>query len=162
MVAIHAVEFPVTVCLGGGDGGEICVKMEITDEEYELLKQCCRDGCDIESCPELEDLCNRITEESGDETERRMDECDSGEDIDYDSTYYIIEMPEEIEDLILAEEEAEAEREEAEEMREQERKEKEEREKKEQAKKEKAAGKKATTEKKQRKANSWQFLVLPH
>ena len=33
MIAIHAVEFPVTVCLGGGDGGEICVKMEITDEE---------------------------------------------------------------------------------------------------------------------------------
>jgi hypothetical protein len=37
------LEFWVTICLGNGDGGDVAVTLDVTDDEYELLKQCCRD-----------------------------------------------------------------------------------------------------------------------
>ena len=41
------LDFPVTVCLGRGDGGNVEVTVEVTDEEFELLKQCCREDGEI-------------------------------------------------------------------------------------------------------------------
>ena len=37
------LEFWVTICLGHGDGGDVAVEVDVSDKEYELLKQCCRD-----------------------------------------------------------------------------------------------------------------------
>lgn len=51
---MKSLEFLVTICLGGGDGGDVCVDVDVTDEEFELLKECCREGSDIEGYDGLE------------------------------------------------------------------------------------------------------------
>ncbi len=94
----NSLDFIVTLCLGGGDGGDVEVTVNVTDEEYELLRQCCREGIEIEDCEGLEDLCDRIKEAAADENESCMEFLDSDEEIDYDSISYIIGMPSEISD----------------------------------------------------------------
>ena len=87
------LEFTVNICLGYGDGGEIAVDVEVTDEEYELLKQCCREDDDIGSFEGLESLYERIVTEAGDESEfNDPEECDT----DYDEADYMVEIPYEI------------------------------------------------------------------
>ena len=89
------LEFPVMICLGGGDGGEVSVCVEVTDEEYELLIQCCREDAEIDGYDGLESLYDRIAEAARDE-----DECcssdDEEEDTYYDDAYYMISFPDEI------------------------------------------------------------------
>ena len=102
--------FDVTICLGGGDGGDVSVDVEVSEEEYELLKQCCRDYDDIDSYAGLEDLCQRIIAEAQAENDFRMENySDSDEEIDYGSVSYMIGMPSEIQDEIDEEEEEEEE-----------------------------------------------------
>lgn len=87
------LQFTVNICLGYGDGGEIAVNVEVTDEEYELLKQCCRENETVESFNGLEKMYERIVAEAGDESEfNDSEDCD----IDYDEAYYSVEIPFEI------------------------------------------------------------------
>ncbi len=40
------MKFTVAVCLGHGDGGDVCVDVCVSDEEFALLKRCYREGID--------------------------------------------------------------------------------------------------------------------
>ena len=62
------LEFWVTICLGHGDGGDVAVMLDVTDAEYELLKQCCRDDEEIEGYEGLEDLYERVVAAAKDES----------------------------------------------------------------------------------------------
>ena len=60
----HEVDFVVTVCLGRGDGGDEMVTLDVSDLEYEWMKQCCRMELDeLSECEALEDLCHRLAVE---------------------------------------------------------------------------------------------------
>ena len=93
---MRLLDFFVTLCLGGGDGGDVCVNVEVTEEEYELLKCCCRENEDINNYKGLRDLCQRIEEAARDENESCMMDFDMEEEIDYSSVSYMISIPEEI------------------------------------------------------------------
>ncbi len=86
------LEFWVTICLGHGDGGDVTVTIDVTDEEYELLKQCCREYEDIGSFEGLENLYERIVAAAKDESE--YCEPDDEDDIDYDDASYTVAIPE--------------------------------------------------------------------
>ena len=106
---MHEVEFQVTLCYGGGDGGDICVTVDVTDEEYELLKQCCREDEDISDYEELEDLVARIEAEAkGEDYACRPDSSEDEDEDDYEEDYddvtCMIQLPDEIYDLINEEE----------------------------------------------------------
>ena len=88
------LEFWVTICLGHGDGGDVAVTLDVTEAEYELLKQCCRDDEEIEGYEGLEDLYERVVAAAEDESE--CCEPDNCEDIDYDDVSYTIAIPDEI------------------------------------------------------------------
>lgn len=97
----RTLEFTVTICLGHGDGGDICVDVEVTNKEYKLLKECCREGEEIESFEGLEDLYKRVIAEARDESES----CDPEDcDIDYDDADYGVEIPYEIYEAVENEE----------------------------------------------------------
>lgn len=104
-----SLEFWVTICLGRGDGGDVTVTVDVTEEEYKLLKQCCRDYEDIDGYEGLEDLCRRIEEAAQEENEACMADYDTDEEIDYDSVSYMISMPDEIEAIIEEEDSNESE-----------------------------------------------------
>lgn len=88
------LEFWVTICLGHGDGGDVVVTMDVTAEEYELLKQCYRDDEEIEGYEGLEDLYERVVAAAKDESECcELDDC---EDIDYDDASYTVVIPDKI------------------------------------------------------------------
>lgn len=97
------LEFPVTICLGGGDGGEVAFDVEVTDEEFELLKKCCREDIEgIDSYEGLEDLYQRVIAEARGESEfNDPEDCY----IDYDDANYFVDMPYEIYQIIEAENE---------------------------------------------------------
>lgn len=95
---MRELEFEVTICLGGGDGGSVCVTVDVSDEEYDLLKQCCFEDEEIVGYEGLEELVERIQEAAADENERCLDELGEDEEIDYDSVSYMISFPEEIMD----------------------------------------------------------------
>lgn len=85
------LEFWITVCLGGGDGGDITVNVDVTEEEYELLVQCSREEDEIDMYAGLENLCERIREAAADE----VDSCNAefGIEEDYSDADYAIQMP---------------------------------------------------------------------
>ncbi len=101
----YSLEFTVTMCLGYGDGGDVCVTVDVTEKEYELLKQCCRDEIDIYDCGELEDLCSRIEAEARSENDFIMSGLGDDEEMDYDSISYMIDIPDEIYESVEEEEE---------------------------------------------------------
>ena len=85
------LEFWVTICLGHGDSGDVTVEVDVSDEEYELLKQCGRENEEIEYFDGLEDLYERVVEEVKEES--KSCEPDSCEDIDYDDADYTVAVP---------------------------------------------------------------------
>lgn len=89
------LEFTVSICLGGGYGGDICVEVEVTDKEYELLKKCCREGEEIESFKGLKPLYKRIVAAARDESE----------DFDPEDADYGIEIPDEVYEAVESEDE---------------------------------------------------------
>ena len=95
------MEFWVTICLGYGDGGDVCIEEPVSEEERELLMECCREDMDMCDCEGLEDLCERIENAARDESE-----CCGPEDdeTDYDDASYMIAIPDEICDAVEAEE----------------------------------------------------------
>ena len=87
---MRELEFEVTICLGGGDGGNVCVTVEVSNDEYKLLKKCYSEDEDIDGYPGLEDLVERIQEAAEDENDCCMDELGDDEEIDYDDVTYMI------------------------------------------------------------------------
>ena len=95
------LEFWVTICLGNGDGGDVAVTLDVTDAEYELLKQCCREDEDIDGFEGLEDLYERIVATARDESE--CCEPDDCEDMSYDDASYIVAIPDKIDNEVQEE-----------------------------------------------------------
>lgn len=85
------LEFWVTVCMGRGDGGDITVEVEVTDEEYEMLVQCSREEDEIEEYTGLEALCDRIRDEAAEQVE--CSNIEFGIEEDYSDAKYVIQMP---------------------------------------------------------------------
>ena len=78
------LEFWVTIYFGHGDGGDVVVTIDVSNEEYELLKQCCRDDEEVEGYKGLGDLYDHVVVAAKDESEScKPDDC---EDIDYRNT----------------------------------------------------------------------------
>ena len=78
--------FPVTICLGKGDGGDVLVQIDTSKEEYELLVEKCIEDEEISDCGEFEDLCSRIVLATEDECD--WEYSDAEEDLD-EATYLI-------------------------------------------------------------------------
>ena len=90
------LKFRVTICLGYGDGGDVRVKVGVTEKEYERLKQCCRDEEDSHDRWGLKGLCRRIEREARYENENCMSDFGCGEKINYQYASYLISIPHEI------------------------------------------------------------------
>ena len=86
MAKTHCVSFTVTVCLGGGDGGDVQVAVNASEAEYALLRE---NGGDPE-CEGLEDLTERILEAAQSEASFLMGEYSPDEEFDADRADYII------------------------------------------------------------------------
>ena len=95
------MKFVVTECLGYGDGGDIEVEVDVTEEEIEEMKQLVRDN-EEEFFDSIEGLYERIKQACRDEDPIWEDDEDSEEE-DYDDTYYRVEIPQEIYDAVEAE-----------------------------------------------------------
>ena len=108
-------EFDVTVCLGRGDGGDVCVSMSVSETEYELLKQCCRDDMSPADCAGLEELCAAIEEAAIDECRyafpRELGDDESTDEADnydeYADATCMISVPMEIWDEVNEEDDEE-------------------------------------------------------
>ena len=80
----------------------MAVTLDVTNAEYELLKQCCRDDEEIEGYEGLEDLYDRVVAAARDESEScEPDDC---EDIDYDDASYTVAIPDVIYNEVQEEE----------------------------------------------------------
>ena len=88
------LDFIVTICLGHGDGGDIIVTVDVTEEEYALLVECCREDDEISSYEGLEDLYDRIVEEAKDESQSCQPEDE--DEIDYDDACYRVDFPDQV------------------------------------------------------------------
>ena len=82
--------FRVTVCLGWGDGGDVDVRVSVTPDEFELLKECYREGIEIEDCTGLKRLYDTICEYAEDE------DIACGCDEDHSDASYMVHFPKEI------------------------------------------------------------------
>lgn len=91
------IEFPVTVCLGGGDGGDVSVVIPVTKEEFCKLLECCREEEEIATWEGLEELVSRIEEAAKDEAESSANELD--DDLDCSEADCIIAYPEDVSDI---------------------------------------------------------------
>ena len=91
----HLLSFRVTLCLGRGDGGDVMVRIWVTDDMYEKLLQLCREGMadSLDNFEEFEALCDEIRENAASMNEFYNDD---EEEINYDEISYIIYMADEI------------------------------------------------------------------
>ena len=62
------LRFPVTVCLGCGDGGDVVVSEHVTDKEFERLKKCYANDDDFGNYAGLKRLYKRICRDAIDES----------------------------------------------------------------------------------------------
>ena len=72
----YLIEFPVTVCMGHGDGGDVLVEVPVTSEEFIDLLNCYREDTEISDCENLENLVSRIESAAADEAETVAEELD--------------------------------------------------------------------------------------
>lgn len=94
--------FPVTACLGRGDGGEISVSVPVTDDEYEALKDCYREDEEIEQNESLAGLIRRIERAAFIKCENINDSYGDTEE-DYSSASFMIGFPDEVVEEVDAE-----------------------------------------------------------
>lgn len=93
----YLIEFPVTVCMGYGDGGDVLVDVPVTSEEFIELLNCYREDSEISDCENLESLVSRIESATADEAEALAEEFD--DKLDRSEASYIIAFPEDISDI---------------------------------------------------------------
>lgn len=82
--------FRVTVCLGWGDGGDVDVTVSVTPKQFELLKECYREGEDFDRRPGLKRLYKTICSYARDE------DIAYGCDEDHSDASYMVHFPKEI------------------------------------------------------------------
>lgn len=93
----YLIEFPVTVCMGHGDGGDVLVEVPVPKEEFVKLLDCCREDSEISDCEGLKDLVSRIESAAADEAETAAEELD--DELDCSEVSCIISFPEDILDI---------------------------------------------------------------
>ena len=93
----YLIEFPVTVCMGHGDGGNVLVEVPVTSDEFIDLLNCYREDAEISDCENLENLVSRIESAAADEAETAAEELD--DELDCSEASYIISFPEDIPDI---------------------------------------------------------------
>lgn len=95
------MKFIVTQCLGGGDGGDVEVEVEVTEEDIEAMKDLVReqDG-DGDYFP---DYCEALYEKI--KSEAAFSEDGEEYDEEADDTYYRVTVPQEIFDAVEEEDE---------------------------------------------------------
>ena len=91
------LDFPVTVCLGGGDGGDVSVRIDVTKEEFDLLVEACEDGDEISECESLSDLYDRTVSAADEEGDWDY----GGDESDLDEATYLVSYPEKVADAVL-------------------------------------------------------------
>lgn len=101
----YPLEFMVSIFLGYKDTKNICITVNITDDEYVLLKKCYFSDEDVQAYPGLENLCERI--KFAVQNEFCPTDMDSGERSGCDDILYRIEIPDEIAEEYYPEEEDE-------------------------------------------------------
>ena len=95
------LEFCVTVWCDRKPIEEDEVYVAVTDEEYHLLKECCRNNKDMNAFEGLESLNVRIVEQlRADFAAIEREEDEEVPDIDYEAADYTIEIPDVIYDEI--------------------------------------------------------------
>lgn len=62
------LNFTVTVCLGGGDGGDVIIKEYVTDKEFERMKKCYAADDDFADYPGLKRLYKRVCRDAIDKS----------------------------------------------------------------------------------------------
>ena len=93
----YLIEFPVTVCMGQGDGGDVLVEVAVTSEEFIELLNCYREDSEISDCRALDSLVSRIEDAATDEAEIAAEELN--EELDCSEASCIIAFPEDIPDI---------------------------------------------------------------
>ena len=88
------IEFIVYISISKWEGGDVCVNMDVTEEEVKLLKKCYKEDIPIEDFEELSDFYNRLCEEAEAENEMILEEIDSDEEVEYCG--FNVECPEEL------------------------------------------------------------------
>lgn len=91
------LEFPVTVCIGSGDGGDVLVDVPVSREEFIELLQCYRNDSEISDWNGLVTLVSKIESAASDEAEAAADEL--GEEIDCSEASCLIAFPDDIPDI---------------------------------------------------------------
>ena len=92
------VEFYVTISLDGMGSGDVCSTIEVSDEEYEAIRECCLEDDELQEFPGLEDLCDRIIEDVKENSDVWVSE--DGEDLDPEDAEFYIQLPDEIYDEV--------------------------------------------------------------
>ena len=105
------LDFQVTLCLGLGDGGDVCVNVGVTENEFKLLKECYREYGEVQEIKGLIKLCRRVERAARDENESCLMDFDTEEKINYRSVSYIIGMPDEVIEAVEEEDSEEGEEE---------------------------------------------------
>lgn len=91
------IEFPVTLSMCDGDGGDVVVIVPVTKEEFCTILDCCRKEIEIADCDELESLVSRIEDAAIEEAECAADELD--DELDCSEMSFLITYPDEIVDI---------------------------------------------------------------
>lgn len=90
---MREISFWVGVCLGRGDSGDVMVDIDVSEDEYNALLDCCRNEGEIDECKKLSFLRSRIVAAA--ETEAASYDEESA--IDYHTdVWYVVQMPDEI------------------------------------------------------------------
>lgn len=93
------LEFSVSISLGPHRSGDVTAEVEVSEEEYEALKQCCREEDEICDYPELENLYERIIAQVKEDD--GIWECeDSDEELDPEDAEFAIQMPDDFYDAV--------------------------------------------------------------
>ena len=88
------IEFVVTISLSPVASGDVCSTIEVSEEEYEAIRQCCIEDDELQEFPGLEDLSDRIIEEVKENSD--VWDSEDGEDLDPEDAEFYIQLPDEI------------------------------------------------------------------
>ena len=90
------MRFYVTLRLSYGDGDDVCVDVDVTENEFRRLKQCYRDDNNIGDCWGLKNLTRRIKRAALKESKSGMTDFISGKRTYYSNVSYMIDIPDEV------------------------------------------------------------------
>ena len=86
------VNFEYSIFFGKGDASESYIEMEITEEEYERLKEAEESGEEFMDCESVEDIYNRAYELADEEATQDLIDADVLDEYTKASELYPIEI----------------------------------------------------------------------